>query len=97
MLSLAHRRRSITTLAALLVGCAFVGSVPTTQQTAERDLIVFVGKRLSVKQQTAEPDSLDQKFEARYRVLQLGDYLYRIRPLRYSALRSVRHGFDVRQ
>ena len=71
MLSLAHRRRSITTLAALLVGCAFVGSVPTPQQNAKRDLIVFVGKRLSVKQQTAEPDSLDQKFEARYRVLQL--------------------------
>jgi hypothetical protein len=39
---------------------------------AERDLIVFVGKRLSV---TAQPhtleDGLDRKFEAHYRVLQL--------------------------
>jgi hypothetical protein len=36
---------------------------------AKRDLIVFVGKKLSVTEQPAEEDSLDGKFEARFRVL----------------------------
>jgi hypothetical protein len=39
---------------------------------AERDLIVFVGKRLSLTPQTnTPPTAFDQKFEAHYRVEQL--------------------------
>ena len=73
MLSVAQCRRLIASLSALLVGSAFVASVPTPRQNAKRDLIVFVGKRLSVKKQATEAGlySMDEKFEARYRVLQL--------------------------
>ena len=66
-----HARSLVTTIAALLLGCTNGGSLAAERQDAKRDLIVFVGKRVSVKKQRAEPDSMDEKFEAKYRVLQL--------------------------
>jgi hypothetical protein len=63
-------------LASLSIGLLLLGcGPPRTEQpqdfVAERDLIVFVGQRLSVTRQPVEPGAMDSKFEARYRVLQL--------------------------
>lgn len=55
---------------ALLCGCTATDK-EGQKPNAERDLIVFVGQRLSVTPQTPEPEVLDEKFEARYRVLKV--------------------------
>src|SRR5215471_185503 len=60
----------IVVFMALLTGCTATHKVGQ-KPNAKRDLIVFVGERLSVTAQPIEPDSMDEKFEARYRVLKL--------------------------
>jgi hypothetical protein len=68
----------------MLAGCSPADRGSGTKLSAERDLIVFVGRRLSVVEQPIEETAFDQKFEARYRVLQLvfrplprrGDHLH---------------------
>jgi hypothetical protein len=66
------RRHCVGTVAAiaLLMSCVPGVSAPAETLDAARDLIVFVGKKLSVTEQPAEENSLDSKFEARLRVLQ---------------------------
>ena len=54
----------------LLAGCT-PADKEGRKLNAEDDLIVFVGERLSVTPQPSEPDSMDEKFEARYRVLKI--------------------------
>jgi len=71
MLSLAHHCGVVAILIGFLGGCVPRDPLAPPKLNAQRDLIVFVGKRLSVTKQTAEQDSMDEKFEARYRVLQL--------------------------
>jgi hypothetical protein len=59
-------------LIVILVLVAAELALAKEERNAERDLIVFVGKRLSVApQREASGTSLDLKFEARYRVLQV--------------------------
>ena len=63
------------TVCASIMACAIAAvmsnALAEEKLNAERDLIIFVGKRLSVTAQTNTPDSLDLKFEARYRVLKM--------------------------
>lgn len=64
-----YRCVRIVTVIALLASCGAVNSAEEEKYDANRDLIVFVGKKLSVTAQPVEEDSLDGKFEARFRVL----------------------------
>jgi hypothetical protein len=56
-------------LTAGLLGRSPGASAADEKLDAKRDLIVFVGKKLSVAEQPAEENSLDGKFKARFRVL----------------------------
>jgi hypothetical protein len=63
--------RVVLSMAFSLAGCTPQHTEQTTSFVPERDLIVIVGKRLSITEQRTEPDVMDRKFEARYRILQL--------------------------
>src|SRR4051812_29804968 len=60
---------------ALIIACLACLATPRAHAeeklNAERDLIVFVGKRLSVTPRPTKELSFDNKFEAQYQVLQL--------------------------
>jgi len=58
-------------VAFMFAGCSSRSKEQVTNFVPERDLIVIVGKRLNVTEQRTEQDVMDQKFEARYRILQL--------------------------
>ena len=70
MLHRSHRCIWIVAVIALLASSIRSNSAPEEKLDAKRDLIVFVGKKLNVVEQPAEENSLDGKFEARFRILQ---------------------------
>src|ERR1700674_563930 len=70
MLHRSHRCIRIVAVIALLASSTRSKPAPEEKLDAKRDLIVFVGKKLNVIEQPAEENSLDGKFEARFRILQ---------------------------
>src|SRR4051812_17973487 len=75
---LARLRHCVGLVTLIVVVAAFSrgNAAPEDKLDANRDLIVFVGKKLSVVPQPAEEDSMDGKFEARFRILKrvFGEY-----------------------
>lgn len=69
MLHRSHHCVGLVALIALVAGCIGGNAASDEKLDAKRDLIVFVGKKLSVVEQPAEENSLDGKFEARFRIL----------------------------
>ena len=69
MLHRIHCGIGIFVVAGLLAISIRGNSASDEKLDAKRDLIVFVGKKLSVVEKPAEENSLDGKFQARFRIL----------------------------
>ena len=70
MLHSSQRCVALLALIAIVATCVAGNGAPEEKLDAKRGLIVFVGKKLRVTEQPAEEDSMDGKFEGRFRVLQ---------------------------
>ena len=65
------RCKTTIIILAYLIGAAALKALAEEKLNAKRDLIVFVGKRLSVIPKPTKELAFDNKFEAHYQVLQL--------------------------
>ena len=69
MLHRPHHYIRLIAVIAIAAACSRGNAQSEEKLDAKRDLIVFVGKKLSVVEQPAEENSMDGKFEARFRIL----------------------------